>query len=72
MLELSTFQWIILILFVLMCLNYIYIVSTDISYSAKTTEGFEGGAQKKEDESLYTWIHEPSLIYDETYAEMYD
>jgi SAM-dependent methyltransferase len=55
-----------------MCLNYIYIVSTDISYSAKTSEGFQGGTQAKEDESLYTWIHEPSLIYDETYAELYD
>ena len=72
MLELSTFQWIILILFVLMCLNYIYVVATDIPYSATLKEGFEGSTQAKEDESLYTWIHEPSLIYDETYAEMYD
>ncbi len=73
--ELTPFQWVILILFILVCIHYVYLVSTDASinsYSAETKEGFQGSSEEKKNESLYTWIYEPSLIYDDTYAEIYD
>lgn len=73
--ELTPFQWVILILFILMCLHYIYIVAADAgvtSYSGNTKEGFTDKSNEKLDDSLYTWIYEPSLIYDETYAQIYD
>ncbi len=79
MLELSTFQWIILILFVLMCIHYLIRVS--YSYSAidgDLKEGFaassmnEGFGDLEKTDKLYSWITDPILIYDDTYAEIYD
>lgn len=68
MVELTTFQWIILILFALMCINYLYRVSNSYSGIHTKVEGFQGSTEDK----LISWISDPVLIYDDTYAQLYD
>ena len=77
--ELTTFQWIILILFVLMYVHYIMRVSADAEIDNGIKEGFtnslktsEGFGDLEKTDALYTWITDPGLIYDETYAQIYD
>ena len=75
--ELTTFQWILLILFVLMCIHYLVRISYETDTGdLKTTEGFashrEGFGDLEKTDALYTWMTDPGLIYDDTYAEIYD
>jgi SAM-dependent methyltransferase len=68
MLGLTPFQWIVLILFALMCIHYVLLVSAS-GPAEGIKEGFEGSETGGK---LYTWITDPSLIYDDTYSQIYD
>ena len=75
--ELTTFQWIVLILFVLMYIHYLVRISYETDTGdLKAVEGFasqrEGFGDLEKTDALYTWMTDPGLIYDDTYAEIYD
>lgn len=64
-------QKFIFIILVLLCINYIILVLTD-KYSEQKliAEGFSNKVES--DTSLYTWITDPQLIYDDFYSGVYD
>jgi|UniRef100_A0A6C0HFT7 SAM-dependent methyltransferase len=69
-------QKIIFAIIVLLCINYLTLVIID-KYAATQTspeysEGFEGTIKDGSDTTLYTWITDPVLIYDDFYAGIYD
>ncbi len=70
-------KWMFWIL-VLACIHYIVLVARDRLFRTPTpllTEGFadtDPSKQSQQDNSLYTWISDPQLIYDEFYAGVYD
>lgn len=76
----STTQKVVLFAILLLCVNYIIVLSIDkyssFSYSTNLTEGFEGGSptldKKDADNSLYSWLSDPQLYYDDFYAGVYD
>jgi SAM-dependent methyltransferase len=77
--EWSGVQKFILCVLVLLCINYLIHLAMDKVQGYKTTftEGFEGTVGTvtqipHTDNSLYTWITDPQLIYDEFYAGVYD
>lgn len=67
-------QKLILLVLIGMCVHYLILVGVDrlSGYtSPSTTEGFTDGSSVK-DTTVYTWITDPQLIYDEFYAGVYD
>jgi SAM-dependent methyltransferase len=68
---LGPIQKIVFVILVLLCINYTIIVMVD-KYSEQKliAEGFSDTSTT--DTSLYTWITDPQLIYDEFYAGVYD
>jgi ubiquinone/menaquinone biosynthesis C-methylase UbiE len=77
--EWSGVQKFILCVLVLLCINYLFHLAVDKAqgYTTNFTEGFEGAVGTvtqipHTDNSLYTWITDPQLIYDEFYAGVYD
>jgi ubiquinone/menaquinone biosynthesis C-methylase UbiE len=66
---LGPLQLFILIILVLLCINYIILVLVDkYSEQSLTSEGFTDTTNS----TLYTWITDPQLIYDEFYSGVYD
>ncbi len=64
--EWTTAHTVVVLLIALACVNYL-----TVKMLQKSTEGFED-KQETEDLSVYTWITEPNLIYDDFYAGVYD
>ena len=64
-------QKFVFVILVLLCINYTIIVLVD-KYSEQklVAEGFSD--TKETDTTLYTWITDPQLIYDDFYAGVYD
>ena len=62
-------QIIVFVILVLLCINYTIIVMAD-KYSEQklVAEGFADTSNS----TLYTWINDPQLIYDDFYAGVYD
>lgn len=69
---LSKFQWIILCLLVLICINYITLVASAQLIQAPIPEGFESGSSSTDSDALYTWKTDVNHIYDTFYAGVYD
>jgi SAM-dependent methyltransferase len=68
----GTTQKIVFCILVVLCINYATLVVIDkvIEYKSKETpEGFTGEVKP---DSLYTWITDTQLMYDEFYAGVYD
>jgi SAM-dependent methyltransferase len=60
---------------VILCINYIILVTVDkiTPYTSTSTEGFTGDKKDSTlDTSLYTWITDPQMIYDDFYSGVYD
>lgn len=79
MTEWSGPQKAVLLVLILLCLNYVIHLGIDKfqGYTTNTTEGFEDAVGTvtqipHTDNTLYTWITDPQLIYDEFYAGVYD
>ena len=77
--EWSGIQKFFLLVLILFCLNYLVMLSIDkfSGYKTNFREGFEGTpgtitSIPHTDNSLYTWINDPQLIYDEFYSGVYD
>jgi len=64
-------HYLLVFLVVLACVNYLTVVVMDKVKSYESPkEGFED--KETQDMSVYTWITDPSAIYDEFYAGVYD
>lgn len=74
MMDWSFTQKLILLVLIGLCIHYLILVGVD-RFSGYTSpsiqEGFEGGSPSS-DSSVYTWLTDPQLIYDEFYAGVYD
>lgn len=69
---LSRFQWILLGLLLLICINYITLVaSSHVLQAPIPEEGFEN-IKEESDTALYTWKTDPLDIYDTFYSKVYD
>lgn len=78
---LTKFQWILVGLLTLACINYLTLVITSHSLSTEaapiptTEEGFESGSNSEsslDKNGLYSWKTDPLEIYDAFYAKIYD
>jgi SAM-dependent methyltransferase len=70
----SGLQYFCLFILVVFCLNYLILLAYDRigKKSAYVSEGFETDSTKESTVSLYTWISDPQLYYDDFYAGVYD
>ncbi len=74
-LGLQVWQWFILALTVLACMNYLWSVIEDRMGAPRTYEGFQANraaaAPSAADESKYEWI-DTTALYDNFYCDLYD
>jgi SAM-dependent methyltransferase len=77
--EWSGTQKFILIVLIVLCVNYIIhlLIDKTVEYKRISQEGFQGSASSiteipHTDNTLYTWMTDPQLIYDDFYAGVYD